>query len=111
MGGGGFTGNGAQSYYQALCLMKLGQADKAKSMFQELVTSGLRAMEQQSTWSAGGGRGRPQSARARQAMAHYTTGLGYLGLNDVAKAKSELQQSLELSPDLLGARTALADLR
>jgi Tfp pilus assembly protein PilF len=44
-------------------------------------------------------------------MAHYTTGLGYLGLNDVAKAKSELQQSLELSPDLLGARTALADLR
>jgi tetratricopeptide (TPR) repeat protein len=111
MGGGGFTGNGAQSYYQALCLMKLGQTDKAKSMFQELVNSGQRAMEQQSTWSAGGGRGRAQSARARQAMAHYTTGLGYLGLNEVAKARSELRQSLELSPDLLGARTALAELR
>ena len=104
-------GGGAQSYYQALCLMKLGQADKAKSMFQELVNSGQRAMEQQSAGFAGGGRGRPQSPRARQAMAHYTTGLGYLGLNEVAKAKAELKQSLELSPDLLGARTALADLR
>ena len=68
-------------------------------------------MEQQPTGFAGGGRGRPQSARARQAMAHYTTGLGYLGLNEVAKAKAELKQSLELSPDLLGARTALAELR
>ncbi len=111
MGGGGFTGGGAQSYYQALCLMKLGQADKAKSMFQELVNSGQRMMEQQPTGFAGGGRGRPQSARARQAMAHYTIGLGYIGLNDVAKAKAELKQSLELSPDLLGARTALAELR
>jgi tetratricopeptide (TPR) repeat protein len=109
--GGGFTGGGAQSYYQALCLMKLGQADKAKSMFQELVNSGQRATEQQTSGLAVAGRGRPQSSRARQAMAHYTTGLGYLGLNEVAKAKAELQQSLELSPDLLGARTALADLR
>jgi tetratricopeptide (TPR) repeat protein len=111
MGGGGFMGGSAQSYYQALCLMKLGQADKAKSMFQELVNSGQRMMEQQPTGFAGGGRGRPQSARGRQAMAHYTIGLGYLGLNDVAKAKAELKQSLELSPDQLGARTALADLR
>jgi tetratricopeptide (TPR) repeat protein len=111
MGGGGFMGGGAQSYYQALCLMKLGQADKAKSMFQDLVNSGQRMMEQQPNGFAGGGRGRPQSSRARQAMAHYTIGLGYIGLNDVEKAKAELKQSLELSPDLLGARTALAELR
>jgi tetratricopeptide (TPR) repeat protein len=111
MGGGGFMGGGSQSYYQALCLVKLGQADKAKSMFQELVNSGQRAMEQQPTGSAGGGRGRPQSPRARSAMAHYTVGLGYLGLNETEKAKTELKQSLELNPDLLGARTALADLR
>jgi tetratricopeptide (TPR) repeat protein len=109
-GGGGFAGGGAQSYYQALCLVKLGQADKAKAMFQDLVSSGQRAMAQPPT-AFGGGRGRPQSARARTAMAHYTIGLGYLGLNEVAKAKAELTQSVELSPDLLGARTALADLR
>ena len=90
--------------------MKLGQAEKAKSMFQELVNAGQRAVEQQPTAfarEAEDGRSRP----LRQAMAHYTMGLGYLGLNDLAKAKAEFKQSLELSPDLLGARTALAELR
>ena len=110
MGAGGFTGGGAQSYYQALCLMKLGQSDKAKSMFQELVNSGQRLMEQQPTGIGRRPRAAPIGTRP-SAMAHYTIGLGYIGLNDVAKAKAELQQSLELSPDLLGPRTALAELR
>jgi Tfp pilus assembly protein PilF len=38
-------------------------------------------------------------------------GLGYLGLNDQAKAKAELTAAVQLDPDLLGARTALASLR
>ncbi len=38
-------------------------------------------------------------------------GLGYLGLGDAAKAKAELAQAVEISPDLLGARTALAGLK
>jgi tetratricopeptide (TPR) repeat protein len=109
--GGGFPGTGAQSYYQALCLVKLGQPDKAKALFQELVNSGQRTADQPVPSFAGGGRGRPQSGRARTAMAHYTMGLGYLGLNERDKAKAELTQSLELSPDLLGARTALSDLQ
>jgi hypothetical protein len=37
-------------------------------------------------------------------------GLGYLGLGDAAKAKAELSQAVETSPDLLGARTALRAL-
>ena len=37
-------------------------------------------------------------------------GLGYLGLGDTARAKGELAQAVEPSPDLLGARTALATL-
>jgi tetratricopeptide (TPR) repeat protein len=105
----GFMGSGAQTYYQAMCSLKLGQSDKAKGMFQELVSSGQRAMEQQPP--SFGGRGRTVSPRARTAMAHYTIGLGYLGLNDVGKAKAEFAKSVELSPDLLGARTALANLK
>jgi len=38
-------------------------------------------------------------------------GLGYLGLGDAAKAKVELTQAVEISPDLLGARTTLATLK
>lgn len=96
---------GAQMYYQALCLQKAGQADKAKPLFE-----GLR-----DGWSAAPpaepGRGaRPLSPRARQAATHYTSALGYLGLNDRAKAKDELRQAVELSPDLLPARRVLASI-
>ena len=104
-----------ESYYQALCLQKLGQADKAKAIFQSLVDSGLRAVQQQasgggSTFGVAAGRRAP-SPRARLASAHYLSGLGYLGLNDQQKAKQALTQALQASPDLLGARTALAALR
>jgi tetratricopeptide (TPR) repeat protein len=112
--GGGMPApaGGAQSYYQALCLQKLGQADKAKAMFQGLVDSGQRALTGPAPTEAGrGGRGQPQSPRLRTANAHYAMGLGYLGLGDAAKAKSELSQAVETSPDLLGARTALAALK
>jgi tetratricopeptide (TPR) repeat protein len=111
-GGMSATVGGAQSYYQALCLQKLGQADKAKAIFQGLVDSGQRALTQPASTEAGrGGRGQPQSPRLRTANAHYAIGLGSLGLGDTAKAKSELSQAVETSPDLLGARTALASLK
>jgi tetratricopeptide (TPR) repeat protein len=110
--GGPRMGGGAQLYYQGLCLQKLGQNDKAKALFQGLVESG-RSAPQQSGGAAGGrgGFGRPQAERARLAAAHYTTALGYLGLGEPAKAKAELSQSVELSPDLSGARHALASLQ
>ena len=112
-GGLGPLGGGDQSYYQALCLQKLGQADKAGTMFQSLVNSGQAALKQPPPAAEGGrgGRGaRGQSLRLRSANAHYMIGLGYLGLGDTARAKGELAQAVETSPDLLGARTALATL-
>jgi len=111
-GQGGPMGGGAQQYYQALALQKLGQMDQAKTIFAGLVESGKTALQQPA--AAGGGRGgrggRAQSPRARMASAHYLTGLGYLGLNDRAQAKSELGQAVEMSPDLVGARVALAEI-
>jgi Tfp pilus assembly protein PilF len=52
----------------------------------------------------------PQSPREQTASAHYAIGLGYTGLNDPVKAKAELSQTVDLSPDLVGARVALASL-
>jgi tetratricopeptide (TPR) repeat protein len=110
--GGDVTAGAAQSYYQALCLQKLGQPDKAKAIFQGLVDSGQRALTRPEPTEAGrSGRGGAQSPRLRSANAHYSMGLGYLGLGDAAKAKVELSQAVETSPDLLGARTALAGLK
>jgi len=112
-GGGPVTAGGTQFYYQALCLEKLGQADKAKSIFQSLLDSGQLALKQPASAETGrgGGGGSGQSPRLRTANAHYMIGLGYLGLGDAAKAKAELAQAVEISPDLLGARTALAALK
>ena len=109
-GQGSPAGGSAQQYYRALALVKLGQADQAKTIFTGLVEAGKTAIEQPAP--AGGGRGgrgfRAQSPRARMANAHYLAGLGYLGLNDRAQAKTELSQAVEINPDLVGARAALA---
>jgi tetratricopeptide (TPR) repeat protein len=103
---------GAQSYYQALCLQRLGRNDEAKAIFQTLLDSGQSLLRQPASAGGGrGGRGAPQSPRAQMANAHYLAGLGYLGLDDPAKAKTELTEAVLDNPDLLGARTALATLR
>ncbi|MCX6631774.1 MAG: tetratricopeptide repeat protein [Candidatus Solibacter sp.] len=112
--GAGNAGGGAQSYYQAMCYQKLGQTERARQLFQGLVESGQRALQQPQQTGGGGRRGgsaRQQSPRVRLADAHYMMGLGYLGLNDREKAKAELTQAVESSPDLLGARAALAMLK
>jgi hypothetical protein len=87
--------------------------DRYEKMFQSLVNSGQLALEQPALAEGGrGGRGGAgQSARLWSANAHYLIGLGCLGLGDTAKAKAELAQAVEISPDLLGARTALAALK
>jgi tetratricopeptide (TPR) repeat protein len=105
---------GDQSYYQALCFEKLGHADRAKGLFQSLVDSGQAALSPQTTAAVPGGRGGSrcgQTTRMLSATARYTLGLGYLGLNDQSKAKAELTQAVDLSPDLVGTRTALAALK
>ena len=90
-----------QSFYQALALQKLGEADRAKSIFSGLVESGKSGIQQ----TAG------TVPRARMANAHYLAGLGYLGLNDRALAKAEFSKAVEISPDLLGARVALGSIQ
>jgi tetratricopeptide (TPR) repeat protein len=112
-GVGPLAASSAQSYFEARCLQKLGLADKANAMFQSLVDSGQFALTQPPPAAAdrGGRGGAGQSPRLQGASAHYTIGLGYLGLGDTSRAKAELAQAVEASPDLLGARTALATVR
>ena len=87
----------AQAYYQGLAFQKLGQPEKAQALFQGLLQSGQNELQQ-------------RAGRARTANAHYLAGLAYLGLKDQVQAKAELTQAVEISPDLVGARTALAFL-
>jgi len=100
------TDTGTQSYYQALALKKLGQTEKAQGIFQSLIESGQRALQQTAgaEISRGGRSGRGLSDRARMANAHSLMGMGYLGLGDQARALSELREASQTSPDLIGPR-------
>jgi tetratricopeptide (TPR) repeat protein len=99
----------AQAYYQGLAFQKLGQTERAQTLFQGLIQSGQNELQQPAS-SAGYRAGRAVAPRVRTANAHYLAGLGYLGLKDLVRAKDELGQAVRISPDLLGARTALASI-
>ena len=98
------AGSTAQAYYQGLAFQKLGQPEKAQALFQGLVQSARNELQQPAPPTGG------RVGRARSANAHYLAGLGYLGLKDQVQAKAELIQAVQVSPDLVGARTALASL-
>ena len=103
------SGSNAQTYYQAMSMVKLGQADEAKKLFQAMLDSASQSLTRDSSATDSTDLpDRPQSPRARQAQSHYLAGLAYLGLGEKDKAKRELAQALDASPDHLGAKESLA---
>ncbi|HVN03131.1 MAG TPA: DUF5107 domain-containing protein [Bryobacteraceae bacterium] len=86
----------AERYYQGLALEKLGKAEEAAAIFKGLVTAGQQVLASQK-----------QAPRVQLAMAHYVIGLGYLGRNDQAGAKTELKLAVETDPGLAEANAAL----
>jgi tetratricopeptide (TPR) repeat protein len=100
-----------QGYYQALALGRLGQNDKAEATFRGLVDSANQALRQSPAETDSGASFEVlRAGRDRLATAHYVAGLGYLGLNDRDKARQEMAQALQASPDHPGVRAAIAGL-
>jgi len=102
-------GQGAR-YYRGLSLKKLGQDDEAKAIFEGLIESGERSLQRSGRIDFFAKFGDQQSQRTRLANAHYTIGLGRLGLGDEDAGKEEFTQALEANPAHLGARMELARL-
>ena len=97
----------AGRYFQALAFQKLGQNDKAETIFHELVVAGTAGLKSADDNTASFS---PQPANLRTANAHYITGLGYAGLGEKEKARAEFSVALAASPDHLGAKIALEQL-
>jgi tetratricopeptide (TPR) repeat protein len=94
----------AAPYYQALALEKLGQEDRAKAIFAQLIDAGNKSLASAPAMS------QPVATpaqRAQVADAHYLIGLGQLGLNNQDKARQEFSLALEASPDHYAAMEAL----
>jgi len=102
----------AQSYYRARALEKLGQAQQAREIFEDLVRSATQTLQQTAAEiDFFASFGEQQSQRSRLAAAHYMKGLGRLGLAEADQARQEFEAALRYMPDHLGARTQLAELR
>jgi len=100
------------SFYQGMSLVKLGQAERAKTIFQGLVNGvsggGLDGRDGAAPSSNFFAKfGQQLSQNAREARQHYTAALGHIGLGDRTKAQDELTQTLKANPAHMGARTAL----
>ncbi len=104
-------GGDAPRYYKALSLKKLGRDDEAKAIFDALVESGKQSLERSGRIDFFAKFGEQQFQRTRLANAHYTIGLGQLGLGDKEAAKAEFTEALKANPAHLGARTELARLK
>lgn len=101
-----------QPYYRALALKKLGRSDSARAVLQKLMETAKRSLHQPLSTGEPAHETAQQSApRVQSADAHYLMGLAYLGLDERPQAKEELNQAVEMSPDLVGARAALASLQ
>ena len=96
-------------FYQALALKKLGQEDKAISIFKQLVKAGSDALEKKDEIDFFGKFGDMPTEKMRQAIAHYVIGLGRLGLGEKEEARKEFEIVLKNQPDHLGAKTALTN--
>jgi tetratricopeptide (TPR) repeat protein len=100
----------AAPYYQAMAFIKLGQADRARTIFKQLIDEGAKTLAHAPGVQA---RDQPSAAasdRAQAADAHYLAGLGQLGLNRRDQARQEFSLALKASPDHFAAMQSLTGL-
>ncbi|MCP4256015.1 MAG: tetratricopeptide repeat protein, partial [Planctomycetes bacterium] len=94
------------SYYKGLACKKLGQNDKAREIFDELIVSAKPGPAV--TFFAKFGE--KQAHNIKTANTHYLLGLGYLGKGMQTQAKDEFKKALELNINHLWARVHLSKL-
>jgi tetratricopeptide (TPR) repeat protein len=104
---------GAPHYYRGQALKKLGRSEEAKPLFEALITRGTRELAEIQT-STGisffAKFGDLTTDEIRRASAHYLVGLGYLGLEDRARAKAELKRAASLDIYHLWAKVMSSQL-
>jgi tetratricopeptide (TPR) repeat protein len=101
----------AALYYQAMALIKLGQADRARTIFGQLIDASTKALAKATALEAPIQPNITLSEHIQIADAHYLAGLGQLGLNNRDQARQEFSLALKTSPDHYAAMSALTEMR
>ena len=79
-------------------------------IFRALVETARHALENAPTIDPTAAAATQQAQRDRRAQAHYVAGPGALGLRRRDESWREMAKCLKISPDHLGAKTALVEL-
>jgi len=95
-------------YYRAQSLEKLGQAARAKTVYQGLIDAAAQALKSRQGTEFFAKFGERTSPQARAAMAHYIAGLGKLGLKQTAEAQAEFKKAVEMNHYLVDATRRLS---
>jgi Tfp pilus assembly protein PilF len=93
-----------------MALEKLGQSDRSKALFQQLIDTGTQKLNGVHT-AEPPTNSKSSGDQTQVADAYYLVGLGQLGLNNPNSAKQEFSRALEASPDHFAARMALMEMR
>ena len=101
------SSRGAQSFFRAMALRRLGDDARAEGICEELIETGVRALMRGGEVDVFAKFGGQASERRRVADAWYLRGLGLLGLNNRDAAREAFGRALQAAPDHLGAKTAL----
>jgi tetratricopeptide (TPR) repeat protein len=95
--------HGFINYYQGLSFQKLGQNDKADSIFKTLIEEGTNRMNKESEIDFFAKFGEKESSNNRLSNANLLIGLGLKGLGKNIEAQEKLQKAVELSVSNLWA--------
>ncbi|MBN2505364.1 MAG: DUF5107 domain-containing protein [Verrucomicrobia bacterium] len=100
-----------QAFYQARALEKLGEAERARRIFERLVDTAAESLkENRAPIDYFASFGKQRSQRSQWALAHYVAGLGHWGLGRTREARNAFARTLEITPDHIGARDHLSRL-
>mgnify|MGYP000715793865 CR=1 FL=1 len=98
-------------FYQAQCLLKLGEREQADRIFDALVESGKQRLKEEAATDFFAKFGEQETAKARTASAHFVIGLGYLGKGPLAEARSEIAQAAKMNLSHVWAKYWLAEIQ
>jgi tetratricopeptide (TPR) repeat protein len=99
--------SGDAGYYRACALLKLDRKSEADRVFEALIAEGRKLLAAPPSADYFAKFGEKESARARQARAHYWIALGEAGLGHTEAAISTLERALQSNPAHLWAGTQL----
>ncbi|RPJ55046.1 MAG: DUF5107 domain-containing protein [Acidobacteria bacterium] len=98
-------------FYQGLCLQELGRDAEARAIFDRLVETGRRRLDEDDSSDFFAKFGEQETRQAQKASAHFLMALGLLGQGQREQSRTELEQAAKMNQSHLWARYQLSAVK